>query len=212
MQQFKNETSNATVLDLHCLMKVPRAASLINLQHLDSGSFICFKVYPMNTTRFYCFKQRCHTLPAIQSHCLLVIFDKQTNHGGPSPAGLDVNQAWRWRLCGVCVCVCDLLGERWQVPHHLLLCYLWGGRSPPLGLCEEEAGACGPDGFINHGKAQSPYTGLTAYTVLTYACVSADCTQLVRRIIQNLHCSWIAEMSSLKSCAFVLLSSDLKLF
>lgn len=164
----------------------------------------------MNSTRFCYFKQRCHTLPAIQSHCLLVIFDKQTNHGGRSPAGLDVNQAWRWQLWGLCVCVC-VIWEWWQVPHHLLLCYLWGARSSPLGLCEEEAGARGPDGFINHGKAQSPYTGLTACTVLTYACVSAHCAQLVQRIMQNFRCSWIAEMLSLKSCMFVLLLSDLKL-
>lgn len=49
--------------------------------------------------------------------------------------------------------VCDLLGEQWQVPGHLLLCYCWGA-SLPLGLCEEEAGARRVDGFINHRRAE----------------------------------------------------------
>lgn len=47
----------------------------------------------------------------------------------------------KWSLTVAAVrSVCDLLGERWQVLGHLLLCYCWGA-SPPLGLCEDEARA-----------------------------------------------------------------------
>lgn len=40
---------------------------------------------------------------------------------GLPPGGTDINEAWQWRLCRVCVC--DLLGDWWQVLGHLLLCY-----------------------------------------------------------------------------------------
>lgn len=61
----------------------------------------------------------------------------------------------KWSLTVAAVrSVCDLPGDRWQVPGHLLLCYLWGA-SQPRGLCEENAGARRADGFINHRQAEA---------------------------------------------------------
>lgn len=135
-QHFKADTSKGPYWTPAFWRKCPEHAHSSNANSWTEGHVFSI-VRPRNNLRdrphwCYCTLQLvkiqwCQIFRSnVQTPDLSIFW--QTSQRDFLRGGLSASEAWQWWLCWS---VCDLPGDRRQVPGHLLLCYLWAASPTP---------------------------------------------------------------------------------